>query len=235
MTIYSDDLTGIESNLLDGRQSGNITWDASNVIGTTDDALFFTANSYAGFQVDWRDQECLITVNPNSNSSILYCFIRADTIKVNPDNGYFLYILEYAGMAFFGKNVDGDSTTIESLSFTGNTGALHTWKMSIDENYYRIYRDDTLIASGNDSSIESGNNVVIFQTTFDSPGYVLHDVSVKTSLLVIPKEGQDKQHTTKRNLRNHPSKDGVDNMNTPGGSHKYKSKRTLKAQFGVRH
>lgn len=52
--------------------------------------------------------------------------------------------------------------------------------------------------------------------------------------MAVPKEGIEKQHTTKRNLKNQATRDGTNAMNTAGGSFKHKSKRTLKAQAGVR-
>lgn len=52
--------------------------------------------------------------------------------------------------------------------------------------------------------------------------------------MAVPKEGVDKQYASRRKLRNQPTRDGSNAMNTAGGSFKYKSKRTLKAQAGVR-
>lgn len=52
--------------------------------------------------------------------------------------------------------------------------------------------------------------------------------------MAVPKEGIDKQYASKRKLKNQPTRNGTDAMNTAGGSFKYKSKRTLKAQAGVR-
>lgn len=52
--------------------------------------------------------------------------------------------------------------------------------------------------------------------------------------MAVPKEGVDGQHSTHRKLKNEATRDGTNPMNTAGGSFRHKSKRTLKAQKGVR-
>ena len=52
--------------------------------------------------------------------------------------------------------------------------------------------------------------------------------------MAVPKEGVDGEHSTRRNLKNRPTRDGENDMNTAGGSFKYRTKRSLKAQAGVR-
>jgi len=52
--------------------------------------------------------------------------------------------------------------------------------------------------------------------------------------MAVQPAGKPKQYATSRVLKNQVTKDGSDPMITPGGSFKYRTKRSLKYQAGVR-